>query len=73
VRLLLKDIISIAKHLQLRIVAEGVESGDEVEFLRQQGCDMVQGYYFYHPLKEEELAALLKKEGQDKSGKEEVR
>jgi EAL domain-containing protein (putative c-di-GMP-specific phosphodiesterase class I)/GGDEF domain-containing protein len=73
VRLLLKDIISIAKHLQLRIVAEGVESGDEVEFLRQQGYDMVQGYYFYHPLKEEELAALLKKEGQDKSGKEEVR
>ena len=55
VRLLLTDIISIARHLKLQVVAEGVEDKDEVDFLRAYKCDLVQGYYFYHPLTETEL------------------
>ena len=73
VRLLLSDIIPIAKHLHLQIVAEGVESGDEVEFLRQHGCDMVQGYYFYHPVQEEEFAKLLEAEQLENTEEPEVK
>jgi len=59
VRLLLKDILSIAKHLQLKTVAEGVETKEEVDFLQRLGCNMVQGYYFYKPLTKEQLLEVL--------------
>ena len=41
------------------MVAEGVETGAQVEFLRSQLCDEVQGYYFGRPMPAEEFASVL--------------
>jgi EAL domain-containing protein (putative c-di-GMP-specific phosphodiesterase class I) len=55
-----RAIIAMAHSLRLRVVAEGVETADQVKFLRSQRCDIVQGYYFHHPLPEPQAAAALK-------------
>ena len=43
-------IISLAKSLQLKVVAEGVETAQQLRTLQALGCDLVQGYYFYRPM-----------------------
>ncbi|MCK9535678.1 MAG: EAL domain-containing protein [Pseudomonas sp.] len=43
---LVQGILSIAAHLNLEVVAEGVETAEQVAFLRQLGCQRLQGYYF---------------------------
>jgi len=43
---LIQGILTIAKHLGLEVVAEGVETAEQANFLRQQGCQRLQGYYF---------------------------
>ncbi|MES2296750.1 MAG: EAL domain-containing protein [Pseudomonadota bacterium] len=53
-------IIAMAHSLGLTVVAEGVESGAQLEFLRAAGCDIVQGYYFARPMPVGELTALLR-------------
>ena len=58
-RLLISDILSIAHHLNLTAVAEGVETKEEVDFLIKGKCDLIQGYYFYKPLTEEQLNVAL--------------
>lgn len=51
-------IIAMAQKMQLRVVAEGVESAAQAEFLKQNACYLVQGYYFSMPLAEQELTQL---------------
>ncbi len=51
-------IIGLAHRLKLRVVAEGVETADELAFLRSQGCDELQGYYFSKPLPADDFAEL---------------
>jgi diguanylate cyclase (GGDEF)-like protein/PAS domain S-box-containing protein len=53
-------VISMARSLHLRVVAEGVETPEELAFLREQQCDEVQGYYFSKPLPAPLLAGLLR-------------
>ena len=48
-------IISLAKNLGLRVIAEGVESETQLEFLKAKDCDEVQGYYFYKPMPPEDI------------------
>ncbi len=43
---LIRGILTIAEHLGLDVVAEGVETKEQAAFLRQQGCRRLQGYYF---------------------------
>ena len=43
----------------LRVVAEGVETEDQLDFLRSNGCDEIQGFYFSRPLPEEECTQAL--------------
>lgn len=53
-------IISMAKSLKLKVVAEGVEEREQLAFLRNRGCDQMQGYLFSRPVAKEELLAMLK-------------
>jgi len=55
-----RAIIAMAHSLRLRVVAEGVETADQLKFLRKERCDTVQGYYLHRPLPEAEVAAVLK-------------
>ncbi|MCG7909809.1 MAG: EAL domain-containing protein [Candidatus Thiodiazotropha taylori] len=52
-------IIAMAHQLNLGVVAEGVESQRQLDFLHQQGCEMAQGYFFSKPLPAEEFEAML--------------
>lgn len=58
-RLILKHVIIMAEQLQLGLIAEGVETQEQVELLRQMGCDQVQGYYYARPMPEEDFYRLL--------------
>lgn len=53
-------IISMGQSLNLRIIAEGVETAEDLAFLRAHGCDEVQGFYFSRPVPAEQLSHLLK-------------
>jgi diguanylate cyclase (GGDEF)-like protein len=54
-----RAIISMAHSLRLKVVAEGVETAEQLKFLRVQCCDAVQGYFLYRPLPEREVADVL--------------
>jgi len=53
-------IINMAHSLRLKVVAEGVETREQLEFLRVHGCDEIQGYLLSKPLPAEELAAKFR-------------
>jgi len=53
-------IIGMARNLKVAVVAEGVETRAQCEFLRSHGCDGLQGYLFSKPLTAGEFADLLK-------------
>jgi EAL domain-containing protein (putative c-di-GMP-specific phosphodiesterase class I) len=52
---LIKSIIQTAKNLGIEVLAEGVETEEQVQYLQQNGCDKLQGYYFSKPLKVEDI------------------
>ncbi|CAB1370704.1 putative Diguanylate cyclase [Denitratisoma oestradiolicum] len=60
-RAIVSAIISLANSLGLRTIAEGVESEDQLTFLREYGCQEVQGYYFSKPLSPEAFAAFSRR------------
>jgi diguanylate cyclase (GGDEF)-like protein len=53
-------IISMARHLNLKVIAEGVENEKQLKFLRTQRCDQMQGYYLSKPLSADELSHRLR-------------
>ncbi|WP_305043757.1 putative bifunctional diguanylate cyclase/phosphodiesterase, partial [Geoalkalibacter sp.] len=55
------SVISIAHNLGLSAIAEGVETGEQLDFLVDNGCDMMQGYLFSRPLPADEFARLLRR------------
>ncbi|WP_028510278.1 EAL domain-containing protein [Ruminococcus sp. NK3A76] len=67
--LVVSEAIRLAKNLDMRTVAEGVEVKEQVEFLASQGCDMIQGYYFAKPMPHDEYEERIRKGRSD--GKDE--
>jgi EAL domain-containing protein (putative c-di-GMP-specific phosphodiesterase class I) len=55
-------IIGMAKSLHLKVIAEGVEDQAQMTFLREHGCDEIQGYYFSKPLTVDKVAGVLRGE-----------
>lgn len=58
-RSIIRFIIEMAHTMEIKIIAEGAETKEQVEFLRDNGCDYIQGYYFYKPMPEKEFVKLL--------------
>jgi len=59
-RNIVRCVIAIGRNLGFRVVAEGVETGEQLEMLRRERCDEAQGFYFSRPLPPEELPAWLR-------------
>jgi EAL domain-containing protein (putative c-di-GMP-specific phosphodiesterase class I) len=53
-------VIALGHSLRLTIVAEGVETAEQLAFMRERGCHRVQGYYFSRPMPAGELTAFLR-------------
>ena len=56
---IVRAVIQMGRSLKLRTIAEGVETPDQLEFLRREGCEQAQGYLFSRPLPARECARLL--------------
>ena len=54
-------IISMAKSLNLKVIAEGVETEEQMSFLRQHQCDEIQGYYLSRPIAADEVAGKIRR------------
>jgi diguanylate cyclase (GGDEF)-like protein/PAS domain S-box-containing protein len=61
-------IIALAHSLKLRVIAEGVETREQLEFLRQRRCDEMQGYYLGRPVATEEFTRILEREHSQRQG-----
>lgn len=59
-KLILEQVVAMSNKLGLELLAEGVETKEQVDLLRSIGCDQVQGYYYAKPMPAEEVFALLK-------------
>jgi EAL domain-containing protein (putative c-di-GMP-specific phosphodiesterase class I) len=58
-KVVVQHVIAMAKQLGITTVAEGVETSEQAQMLQLLGCDVVQGYFFSHPLEISEYEALL--------------
>lgn len=56
---IVKAIIALAHSLKMKVIAEGVEKPEQFNFLRDHGCDQVQGFLFYPPLSEMDVESVL--------------
>jgi diguanylate cyclase (GGDEF)-like protein/PAS domain S-box-containing protein len=54
------SVISLAHNLNMRVIAEGVETREQVKFLTERGCDEMQGYFYSRPVNAEAFTALLR-------------
>ena len=59
---ILRFIIDLAHSMKLSVVAEGIETGEQVERIKKLGCDYAQGYFFSRPVCVEEFEEILKKQ-----------
>ncbi len=61
-RIVVTQAIQLAKLLKMIIVAEGIETKEQVDFLAENGCDMIQGYYFAKPMPVSDFEEILASE-----------
>lgn len=61
---IVEAIIAMSQKLGIQNIAEGVETREQLEFLQEQGCKEIQGYYFHRPLAVDAFEMLLREQGQ---------
>ncbi|WP_394527078.1 EAL domain-containing protein [Lacrimispora sp. JR3] len=64
-RIVISNVINMAKELQIKTIAEGVEYVETVDFLKASGCDMIQGYVFARPMSAEMFEKTLSRKDGD--------
>lgn len=64
-RAIINAIIMMADHLQLDVIAEGVENQEHIEFLTELGCHVMQGYYYGKPMRDTDIDEWVKKQKHD--------
>jgi EAL domain-containing protein (putative c-di-GMP-specific phosphodiesterase class I) len=57
---IVEAVVSLARAMKLKVVAEGVETQEQLDALRRYGCDMVQGYLFSKPVSTEDITRMLR-------------
>ena len=63
-RYILEALLKITSQLQIHTVAEGIDNATQVQYLRQAGCDMVQGFYFFRPMPVDTFQKTMFEDGQ---------
>lgn len=63
-KIIVGEAISLAKKLNMRIVAEGIETREQVDFLADNECDLIQGYYFAKPMPIDEFEVKVEEDGE---------
>ncbi|MEJ2142970.1 MAG: EAL domain-containing protein [Gammaproteobacteria bacterium] len=58
-RKMVQGIINLCKNLEIPVVAEGVETKEQADILKEYDCDVLQGFYFAHPMDKESLKEFL--------------
>ena len=64
---IVRSVLSLGTSLEMTITAEGVETKDQVSFLRDEGCQQVQGYFFGRPMHFEDMTTFIANWGQGES------
>lgn len=59
--IVVSEAIKLAKNLNMKTVAEGIEEQEQVEFLAKEGCDMIQGYFYAKPMPAEDYVTRMVK------------
>ncbi len=62
---IVRAMLQLGKALDLRIVAEGVNTAEQCQFLETEGCDEIQGFWFSRPLRTDDFLKLLQKKNRD--------
>jgi diguanylate cyclase (GGDEF)-like protein len=65
---IVQAIVAMAHRLQLAVIAEGVETADQVAALRKADCDQIQGYYYSRPLAVDDCAAFIRRYAAGRAG-----
>jgi diguanylate cyclase (GGDEF)-like protein len=68
-RTIVASMINLSHSLNLNVIAEGVETQEQVDLLRSLGCDQIQGHFFYKAMPVDEIEALLRAQGITKPNK----
>lgn len=68
-RAVISTVVDLAKNLDMQVISEGVETIEQVEFLTEINCAMVQGYYFAKPMPLQDFEALWQRELDEKAEK----
>uniref|UniRef100_UPI003562E016 EAL domain-containing protein n=1 Tax=Pontibacterium sp. TaxID=2036026 RepID=UPI003562E016 len=66
---IIRTIIDMAHNLNLKVVAEGVETDEQYKFIKHYNCDLVQGYLFSKPVPLNELALMINAQVADSCGR----
>lgn len=63
-KLMIKTVINLIKSLNIKVIAEGVEDEEHIAYLKECGCDVIQGFYYYKPMSAESFQQLLQEQHQ---------